>query len=82
MNGLRAVGLAVLIFTASLHPAFATLLIDFSAAPPAIHVGQSTTLRLLLTPVFDRPADEFNRAGSSQTVERSALGKRRPPAFP
>src|SRR4051812_18132276 len=60
MSGLRAVGIALLTFTASLHPAFATLLVDFSAVPSAIEVGQSTTLHLLLTPVFDKPADEFN----------------------
>jgi hypothetical protein len=60
MSLFRAIGIALFAFAVSLHPAFATLMVDFSASPSVIQAGQSTTLHLLLTPVFDKPSDEFN----------------------
>lgn len=60
--------------------ASATLLTSFTVTPSVINVGQSATLDLLFTPVFDHPSDSFSLgsitfdSGDGQTVEVFAGG--------
>ena len=60
--------------------ASATLLTSFTVTPSVIEVGQSATLDLLFTPVFDQPEDSFSLgsitfdSGVGQMVEVFAGG--------